>query len=193
MVDQPNDALLTAHAAGDERAFRELVRRYTPRLRRYIQRFRLGHEDIEDVLQEAFWRVHMHAARFDVAQGGVTNWIYTIVRNLTYNMLRNAKRKREERWPQLINDEGFSRDVDFADPNTNTRPDIAFDLKERLAAAYDRINSLPKFQRVVFILREVEGRPYEEIAHRLGIPVGTLKSRLARARVRIVEEYAISA
>ena len=178
-------ALVSEYLSGETRAFDALVERYQTRLLNFIYRTVGDRERCEDLVQEAFVRVHRHMARFDHTKKFST-WIYTIASNLAKNELRNRARNPLVYFQTMTSGwEDEDRPLEFEDPSA--RPDDAFErrhLRELVDAAVRR---LPSHHRQVFVLRELEGRSYEEIAEMTSCNLGTVKSRLNRARAAFAE------
>jgi RNA polymerase sigma-70 factor (ECF subfamily) len=173
--------LVTTFLKSEERAFDVLVERYQTRLLNFIYRTVGDRERAEDLVQEVFVRVYRHLARFDRSKKFST-WIYTIASNLAKNELRNRSRNPLVFFQSLT--KGFTgeeeRPVEFEDPRS--RPDDLFH-KRHLREVVDRsVSLLPAHHREVFVLRELEGKSYEEIAEITHCNLGTVKSRLNRAR-----------
>ncbi|MDE2975501.1 MAG: sigma-70 family RNA polymerase sigma factor [Gemmatimonadota bacterium] len=165
---------------GDDRAFGEIVRRYDTRLRNFVARTVGDREQAEDLVQETFVRVYRHIRRFDQTRKFST-WIYTIAGNLAKNELRNRSRNPLVFFQTITKswDADF-RPLDWEDPKT--RPDDLYRkrfLREKVNEAVER---LPEHHRTVFVLRELHGKSYEEIAEITSCNLGTVKSRLNRAR-----------
>ena len=175
-----DSGVVAAHLAGNRRAFGELVERYQNRLLNFIYRTTGDRERAEDLVQETFIRVYRHLHRFDQTKKFST-WIYTIASNLAKNELRNRSRNPLVLFQTLMkNRQADERPLEWED-NTY-RPDDLFrkrHLKSQVDAAVDQ---LPEHHRTVFILREMEGKTYEEIADITATNLGTVKSRLNRAR-----------
>ena len=175
-----DSGVVAAHLAGDRLAFGELVERYQNRLLNFIYRTTGDRERAEDLVQETFIRVYRHLHRFDQTKKFST-WIYTISSNLAKNELRNRSRNPLVLFQTLMkNRDADTRPLEWED-NTY-RPDDLFrkrHLKSQVDAAVDQ---LPEHHRTVFILREMEGKTYEEIADITATNLGTVKSRLNRAR-----------
>jgi len=175
-----DNQLVTAFLAGASLAFDVLVERYQTRLLNFVYRTVGDRERAEDLVQEAFIRVHRHLGRFDQSKKFST-WIYTIASNLAKNELRNRSRNPLVYFQTMTSGwEDEDRPLEFED--TTARPDDAFErrhLRELVDAAVRR---LPAHHRQVFVLRELEGRSYEEIAEMTNCNLGTVKSRLNRAR-----------
>ncbi len=172
--------LVEAHLAGTTRAFDVIVERYQVRLLNFVYRIVGDRERSEDLIQEAFVRVHRHLARFDRSKKFST-WIYTIASNLAKNELRNRARSPLVLFttlaPQWDDDE---RPLEFED--VNAQPDEAFHQRYLREAVEASMAKLPANHRDVFVLRELEGRSYKEIAELTKCNLGTVKSRLSRAR-----------
>ncbi|HYC33409.1 MAG TPA: sigma-70 family RNA polymerase sigma factor [Gemmatimonadales bacterium] len=183
-----NAALVTAHLAGDGRAFQKLVDHYRPRLLNFVHRIIGDRERAEDLVQEAFIRVYRHLHRFDTSKKFST-WIYTIASNLARNELRNRRRSPLVLYQSLRpHGEEDQRPLQFED--ARSRPDDMYAgryLRELVEMA---VATLAPHHREVFVMRELEGRSYEEIAERTRCHLGTVKSRLNRARRAFAERIA---
>lgn len=178
-------ALVRAHLDGDPRAFAEIVRRFQPRLLRFVDRIIRDRERAEDLVQEAFIRIHRHLHRFDQTRVFST-WIYTIASNLAKNELRNRRRSPLILFQALSADhDDESRPLEFED--VSTTPDRLFRHRHLRAAVEATVARLSPAHRTVFVMRELEGRSYEEIAAVTGTQLGTVKSRLNRARAHFAE------
>jgi len=173
-------ALVTAYLAGEERAFDELVARYQTRLLNFIYRTIGDRERGEDLVQEVFVRVYRHLHRFDRSKKFST-WIYTIASNLAKNELRNRARNPLVLFQAIKqNWQDDDRPVQFED--TASRPDDLFRKRHLRELVEEAVTKLPGHHRQVFVLRELEGKSYEEIAEITACNLGTVKSRLNRAR-----------
>ena len=181
--------LVSRFLAGEERAFREIVERYQTRLLNFVYRTIGDRERAEDLVQEVFIRVYRHLHRFDASKKFST-WIYTIASNLAKNELRNRSRNPLVLF-QTVRDK-FSDDeerpLDFED--MAARPDDAYHKRYLQEAVEEVVGTLPAHHREVFVLRELEGKSYEEIAEITGVNLGTVKSRLNRARASFAERIA---
>ncbi len=175
-----DSAVVQSFLDGDARAFTELVVRYQTRLLNFVYRTIGDRERAEDLVQEVFVRVHRHLHRFDQAKKFST-WIYTIASNLAKNELRNRSRNPLVLFQTIRKQwEEDHRPLQFED--TSARPDDLF-RKRHLRELVDwAVKKLPEHHRVVFVLRELEGKSYEEIAEITSCNLGTVKSRLNRAR-----------
>ena len=150
-------------STGDERAFRELYRRHTPRVYALVLRILGSESDSDDVLQETWLRAIRAAPQFRW-ESSFSSWLSAIALNCARGI-----RRRDKRWPTTeLTDAAPARGRWLA---TEARLDV-----ERALAR------VPPGYRAVLTLYELEGRPHEEIAQRLGIAIGTSKSQLHHAR-----------
>jgi RNA polymerase sigma-70 factor (ECF subfamily) len=175
-----DSGLVAEFLAGEKRAFTELANRYHLRLLNFIYRTIGDRDRAEDLVQETFIRVYRHLHRFDQSKKFST-WAYTIAGNLAKNELRNRSRNPLVLFQTIKkNWEADHRPLEWED-NTY-RPDDLY-RKRHLKEMVDRaVDQLPEHHRAVFVLREMEGKTYEEIADITGVNLGTVKSRLNRAR-----------
>lgn len=165
---------------GEPRAFGELVDRYDKRLLNFVYRTVGDRERGQDLVQETFVRVYRHLHRFDQTKKFST-WIYTIAGNLAKNELRNRSRNPLVLFQTIKkNWEADHRPLEWED--TKLRPDDLFRKRHLKEMVEKSVAQLPEHHRIVFVLRELEGKTYEEIAEITGCNLGTVKSRLNRAR-----------
>ena len=177
---EDDGTVVSAFLGGEERAFQELVERYQTRLLNFIYRTIGDREKAEDLVQEVFIRVYRHLHRFDRSKKFST-WVYTIASNLAKNELRNRSRNPLVLFQTIKgNWEDEERPLQFED--TTARPDDLFRKRHLRQLVEDTVAQLPEHHRQVFVLRELEGKSYEEIAEITDCNLGTVKSRLNRAR-----------
>lgn len=178
--DLDDSAVVAAFLAGEHAAFGELVERYQNRLLNFVYRTTGDRERGEDLVQETFIRVYRHLHRFDQSKKFST-WIYTIASNLAKNELRNRSRNPLVLFQTIKkNWDADQRPLEWED-NTY-KPDDLFRKRHLKQMVETAVSELPDHHRTVFILREMEGKTYEEIAEITGCNLGTVKSRLNRAR-----------
>lgn len=171
-------ALIRAIAEDRDRAaFAALFVQYAPRLKAYMRRLGAADETAEEIVQETMLMVWRKAALFDPTRAAVSTWIYTILRNLRIDMMRRVRPL-----PPELDAPGEQAEPAAADDLID-----AADRSARLRAA---LASLPPEQAEVVRLSFFDERPHAEIERALGIPLGTVKSRLrlAMARLRRVLE-----
>jgi RNA polymerase sigma-70 factor (ECF subfamily) len=172
--------VVSSFLGGEERAFAELVDRYQNRLINFVYRTIGDRERGEDLVQEVFVRVYRHLHRFDRSKKFST-WIYTIASNLAKNELRNRARNPMVLFQAIRqNWQDDDRPLQFEDPAS--RPDDVFRRRHLRELVEASVRELPAHHREVFVLRELEGKSYEEIAEITSCNLGTVKSRLNRAR-----------
>ncbi|HET7790413.1 MAG TPA: sigma-70 family RNA polymerase sigma factor [Gemmatimonadales bacterium] len=172
--------VVVRHLAGDPQAFGMLVDRYQTRLLNFVNRTIGDRERAEDLVQEVFIRVFRHLHRFDQTKKFST-WIYTIASNLAKNELRNRSRNPLVLFQTIKkNWDADHRPLQFED--TTARPDDLYRKRFLKDTVEECVSQLPEHHRAVFVLRELEGRSYHEIAEITGCNLGTVKSRLNRAR-----------
>jgi RNA polymerase sigma-70 factor (ECF subfamily) len=166
----PSDAeLLAAHRAGDEHAFGELVARYRNRLWGIALRILHHPEDAADVVQETLVAAYRRAGSFR-AEASVRTWLHRILVNACIDRLRKDRRQDTVPLPDV-------------EPRERRR-DVAMDVVTRLSVL-EALAELPAHQRVAVMLVDVQGCPVDEVAEVLEIPIGTVKSRCARGRLRL--------
>ena len=177
--------LVNAYLEGETRGFDVLVERYQTRLLNFVYRIVGDRERAEDLVQEVFVRVYRHLGRFDRSKKFST-WIYTIASNLAKNELRNRSRNPLVLFTSMTKGwEDEERPLEFEDPSS--RPDDLFRKRHVRELVETSVAQLPTHHREVFMLREIEGRSYEEIAEITHCNLGTVKSRLNRARNSFAE------
>jgi RNA polymerase sigma-70 factor (ECF subfamily) len=175
-----DSALAQRFLDGEQRAFGELVSRYDQRLLNFVYRTVGDRERAQDLVQETFVRVYRHLHRFDQSRKFST-WIYTIAGNLAKNELRNRSRNPLVLFQTIRkNWEADHRPLEWEDERS--MPDDLFRKRHLREKVEEAVQELPEHHRIVFVLREIEGRSYEEIAEITGTNLGTVKSRLNRAR-----------
>lgn len=178
--DLSDEELVTAHLSGRPGAFHELFGRYKDRLVHFVIRKTGDPDRAQDLVQEAFIRVTRHLHRFDTSKKFST-WVYTIASNLSKNELRNRSRSPLVLFQRLTSNwDEDHRPLQFED--ASTQPDDLYNKRFIKKIVEETVQELPEHHRLVFRLRELEGKSYEEIAEITGVNLGTVKSRLHRAR-----------
>ena len=168
-------ALMARVADNDLDAFNELVNLYKNKLFTMLVRMVGTREEAEDLLQETFVRVWEHRRNFD-DRYCFSTWVYTIAMNLGKNELRKRKKVR---FYSLFDRENNPIEV----------PDPQAEHTGGLGVLIDRaVKKLPQRYREAFVLRDLQELSYEEIGEVLGVPVGTVKSRVNRARTLLKDE-----
>jgi RNA polymerase sigma-70 factor (ECF subfamily) len=182
-TDAMSDRELVARCqAGDEAAFDKLVCRHQQRALNVAFQLLRDHEDAMEVAQDAFVRVYRSIGEFR-GDSEFTTWLHQIVVNLARNKRRWWTRRGREKAVSL--DSGLTTmdgDVKLQVAAADDPPDVAVVKKEFVQAVGEHLAQLPGKFREVLVLRNIEDMSYEEIAAALHCSVGTVKSRIARAR-----------
>lgn len=167
----------------DRAAFAELLRRYQPHVDKILYHLAPDWQDRADLAQEVWIRVYRNIKRLQ-EPAKFRSWLSRITTNLFYDELR--KRKRVS--PPLSLDAPRTLDdgeVEWEIPADRPGPDEELTTREFYDKLHEAIAKLPEVFRTTIVLREIEGLPYEEIAEITGVSLGTVKSRIARARQRL--------
>jgi RNA polymerase sigma-70 factor (ECF subfamily) len=170
------DLLRRVAERGDLEAFRSLFQAYAPRVKSYMMRQGADAGTAEELAQETLLAVWHKARLYSGEKGSAATWIYTIARNLRIDRLR-----RETPWQELPG--GYEEKEASCDPP----PDVAVSAEEERRRIGRALALLPHEQREVVALAFVEGLSHSEIAGRLGIPMGTVKSRMRLAYQKLRE------
>lgn len=172
------DGLLAERArAGDQRAFAGLVRRHQDRVFRFLLRMTGSRDEAMDLTQETFMKAWQALPRWQ-PQAQFRTWLFQIARNGALDLLR---RRAAVEFVPIDEDPGM--------PAHAPGPEEGLDLRQRFGLLEAALRRLPVEHREVLLLREVEDLSYAEIAAALGIQEGTVKSRIARARVSLIDRY----
>ena len=169
--------------AGDEAAFTELVTKYKDALTNYLNVMVGDYDTAVDLSQETFLRVYKNITRYsNVYQ--FSTWIYRIATNLAIDEMRYRKRRGQVFYNNIWGSKSAKDDggPEFEISDNRRSPRDEFLRKESGHLIGDAIRSLPEKYRTPFILKEVQGLPYERIAEIMACSTGTIKSRLHRAR-----------
>jgi RNA polymerase sigma-70 factor (ECF subfamily) len=169
------DLLQRVAASGDIEAFRELFQAYAPRVKSYMMRQGADPNTAEELAQETLLTVWRKAGLYSGSKGSATTWIYTIARNLRIDRLR-----KEVAWqpmPERAQEEA----------STDPAPDEELYERERRERVQKALAALPPDQSEVIVLSYIEGLSHSEISARLGLPIGTVKSRMRLGYQKIRE------
>jgi RNA polymerase sigma-70 factor (ECF subfamily) len=189
-VDAPTDQkLLQEYLDGKAGSFELLVRRHTRELFQFVLRFTGDSVAAEDVVQETFLQVYSSARTFDPRRR-FKPWLFTIAANKARDALRRRNRRHEVPFDANIGDENETgrRFVDLLSAD-DTTPDEALLADEKRQVVRDVVESMPDNLSEVLILAYYHRFPYKEIGEIVGIPLGTVKSRLHAAVVCFGERY----
>jgi RNA polymerase sigma-70 factor (ECF subfamily) len=174
--------LIRAVAEGrDREAFAALFRHYAPRIRSYCRRISADEATADEVAQEAMVAVWRNADRYDPAKAGASTWIYTIVRNKRIDLIRRERR------PEPLPGADVPMEAEEAAEHADPAPDAAelYGMAQQGRRLHDTLRDLPEDQSRVLHMAYFEDRPHTEISAALGLPLGTVKSRIRLALARL--------
>lgn len=173
--------LVVLAKAGDQDAFEQLVRDNEKRIYNLVLRMVGDPEDALDLSQEAFIKAWKGLPSFK-GDSTFSTWIYRLASNTCLDFLRKKKRQQE-----TIGSPSSLDDEDAPPPPSleSDQPEARFEQNERSRALKRGLDALPEHQRQVLILRELSGLSYQEISETLSLDIGTVKSRLTRARLAL--------
>ena len=166
---------------GDTAAFGELVRRHQDRLYNTVFRLVDNGEDALDVVQEAFLHAYQSLESFK-GDAQFFTWLYRIAVNTAISLRR---KRRVLARIDTTGEEGGC--LEPSDPSDLARPGHAMEQAEEEAKLYRALARLSPEHRTVLVMKELEGQKYEDMAETLGVPIGTIRSRLHRARLELRE------
>lgn len=179
LPDHHDRVLIDATLSGDRSAFGELVRRYQDRLLSAMTAICGSTAEAEDVVQEAFLQAYVKLDTFR-SESRFYTWLYRIAFNLSVNL----KRKRKPN----VSMEHVRESAGWDPESQEAAPDYGLQMAERSQQLMAAIGRLADEFRQVLVLRELEGFCYETISEVLDLPIGTVRSRLHRARQQLREE-----
>lgn len=180
--EQSDMEVLAEVSAGDIDAYGKIVRRYQGRLYNFILRFVNDRETAEDIVQEAFLRAFGKREEYR-AIANFSTWLFTIAANLAKSELR-----RRKRWRLFSLHRDEESDTGMELPDESKRPDRMAETSLTDVEIQNAIASLTDNYRQVILLRDVEGMSYYEISQVMKCPVGTVKSRVNRARLKLQQK-----
>mgnify|MGYP001479568769 FL=1 len=181
-----DEELIASFQNGNEQAYIELVRRYRNRLMTFVFRFVGDMESSEDIVQDTMVKVFTHKHYYkEIAK--FSTWIYTIAGNLAKTELRKRKRRKVTLLSQMNTD-----DRKYEIPSTELQSEDIVQGEYTERYIQKAILQLPLHFRTVVILRDIQELSYEEISNIVNVPLGTVKSRINRARLQLqqtLKEY----
>ena len=186
MNEREVDQLLVERAqAGDKQAFDKLVQKYQRKLSRLLSRFIRDHAEVEDVAQEAFIKAYRALPSFR-GESAFYTWLYRIGINTAKNYLV-AKGRRDPTSTDFDTEEAevFDDADHLRDINT---PERMLQSKQIGQTVNSAMEALPEELRQAIVLREIKGLSYEDIATEMKCPIGTVRSRIFRAREAVAEK-----
>ena len=181
MTREQEAAIVRKVLGGDANAFETLVLEYEKNVYTIALRMTGNSEDAADMTQEAFIKAYNSLQSFR-GDSKFSVWLYRIVSNVCLDFLR-SKNRRPTVSLSVEDDDGEDTQLDVADESQS--PELLLDRKLTRESVRRGLDSLPPDYRQILLLREIQGLSYDEIAQALGLEVGTVKSRIFRARKRL--------
>jgi RNA polymerase sigma-70 factor (ECF subfamily) len=187
-----DNLLVERFKSGDAAAFDQLVARYWDRIYAMVHQLLRNAEDAEEVTQDAFIRAHRGLGNFR-GDSAFSTWLYQIATNLARNRYWYWWRRKRDKSVSLDAPVGPDNDTTIAEliPAEQETPEDATVTQEFVSRVAECMEELGEKHREILILRNVQNLSYEEIAEILGISVGTVKSRIARARESLREKLGV--
>jgi RNA polymerase sigma-70 factor (ECF subfamily) len=180
-VNADDSQLIALSVRGDRRAFGELVRRHQDRLYHTVYRL-IGHaDDAQDVVQDSFLNAYQSLHQFK-GDSRFFTWLYRIAVNAAISL------KRKHRPALAPTACLLTPGVEPPDESDGSQPGAALERAEDERRLMDALAALTPEHRAVLVLKEIDGRKYETIADVLGVPIGTVRSRLHRARLELRDQ-----
>jgi RNA polymerase sigma-70 factor (ECF subfamily) len=181
---QEDEYLIKRAQEGDQASFNALIRKHEVRAYHYAYRLTRNTEEAADIVAEGFLRVYNALNNFK-GQSAFTTWLYRILTNCFLDI-----RKRERSRPTVsleVNVQTAEGEVERQVEDHRPTPDLSLERDERERGVEHAVAMLPEYQRAMIIMYHAEDMSYEEIAAALDLPIGTVKSRLNRARLNLRE------
>ena len=177
-----DEELIFRFQNGDEQSYIELVKRYKDRLINFVFRLVNDRDQAEDIIQDTMLKLYTHKHYYkNIAK--FSTWIYTIAGNFAKTELRKKKTRKVTNNSQL-----GPEDRDYDPPSNDPNPQKLVESKFINKKIHEAIEKLPKHFKVVIVLRDIEKLPYEEISNIVDVPLGTVKSRINRARIQLQKD-----
>jgi len=177
-----DEQLMLLFQKGDENAYIELVNRYKDKLINFIFNYLGDLESSEDVVQETMIKLYQKKHYYkEIAK--FSTWLYTIAKNLANTELRKRKQRKTTLLSQFSKD-----DKTYELPSNDPEPgqEIQTDIVNKIIR--DAVDQLSEKFKIVIVLRDIQGLSYEDISEIINVPIGTVKSRINRARLQLQVE-----
>ena len=176
-MQQEDAALVSQSQGGDLSAFNQIVERYQSQVYNLTARVLGDRVAAEDVTQEAFIAAYQAIGRF--RGGSLRAWLFRIVSNRSYDRIRASRRRPEQSLDLAMESPGYSGPASEDSPE---REALQGELRAEIEKA---IMSVPADQRATLVMVDVQGLSYQEAAEAMGVSMGTIKSRMSRARAKV--------
>ncbi len=174
------DALIERCLQGDQRAWDAIVRQYWRRVFNVAYKFVGRHDEAEDLTQDIFLKVFKSLATFD-RRANFQTWLISVSRNLCIDHYRSVRRERE------TIDRDISAD-DLTPASTDAGPLVQMERHDLARQLRRALHELPETLRTAVVMRDIQELSYQEIADRLSLPEGTVKSRINRGRLELARQ-----
>lgn len=177
-----DDLLIARSQRGDRSAFDQLVRKHEERAYQYAYRLTRNSEMAADVVAEAFLRIHNALANFK-SQSSFKTWLYRILTNCYLDLRKRERARPHGSLDAMLSTSEGEMAQQFEDPGLT--PEEEAQKGARADAVHAALSQMPDYQRAMIIMYHAEDMSYEDMAAALDLPVGTVKSRLNRARLNL--------
>ncbi|HXH60684.1 MAG TPA: sigma-70 family RNA polymerase sigma factor [Fimbriimonadaceae bacterium] len=167
---------------GDRNAFDTLIRKYEARAYQYAYRLTSNQDEASDIVADAFVRVYSALKNFR-GQSAFGTWLYRILTNCYLDLRKKERNRRHESLEATMNIDGSDVQRQFADESDG--PEEIIERTARETAVQEALGKMPEYQQAMLVMYHVENLTYEEISEALDLPIGTVKSRLNRARLAL--------
>lgn len=186
MTELTDENLVQGAINGDPKCFEEIVSKYEKLIYSICYRMFNNNEDALDATQETFIKVYKNMEKA-IGKGNFKSWICTIATNTCLDELRKRSKKHTVSIDEPIDGEGNSIARDIVDDGLTPLESIVAD--EKTEVLKNAINKLSDENKMIIVLRDIEGLSYDDIAETLDISLGTVKSRISRARKKLHQIY----
>lgn len=167
---------------GDSAAFEKLIQLYEKKVYNIALRMSRNHDDALDISQDVFIRVYRSLSGFK-EESSFSTWLFRITTNICIDHLRKRERSQKTVSLYRTDEDGEEFELPIVDPEAS--PELHYDRREMTETLRSCVDELPPDQREIIVLRDINGLSYEEIAQVLDCNLGTVKSRINRARNRL--------
>ena len=174
------DELIERCLAGDQQAWEQIVRLHWRKVFNVAYKFVGKHDEAEDLAQDIFLKIFKSLSTFD-RRANFQTWLISVSRNLCIDHYRSVRKERET----------IDRDVDPGDlmpVSVEVSPYAALEARDRVSMLREAMTSLPDTLRTAVVMRDIQELSYQEIADRLRLPEGTVKSRINRGRTELARQ-----
>mgnify|MGYP005758683759 CR=1 FL=1 len=182
MSDEKTDILIKSALKGDMQSFEELIYQYEKKVYNVALRVFKNPEDAKDISQDVFIKIYKNLDKFD-NKSSFSTWIYRITTNTCIDELRKRKGKETVSIDNDIEDDEGRFKREFAD--NEPTPEEKVISKEGESEIIKSMNTLSDEHRTIIVMRDIEGLSYTEISEIIGVSIGTVKSRISRARLQL--------